>query len=176
MAAPEDQHRCVKPALWRFGCEWRVCRDRGAGGPSVGGLVHHPNRPASERSQALPGLFRGIQAGVEMGVLLHGVGTSGIASWFGAVATWPPSLHGVLCPRSKGAQSPHSPWELEQTLGGSFVPAFLQMCCGPSKGDQSLWVQGLVAGRDSGQSCPSSCAQCTPIKGCAGGRSQAGGQ
>lgn len=133
------------------GCEWRVCRERGAGGPSGDGFAHHPIGQLQRGARlCLPSLLRGIQAGVERGVLLQGVGTSGIASWFGAVATWPPSLPGFLCPWSKGAQSPHSPWELERTLVGSFVPAFLQMCLWAQEGSPEPVVQGLVAGSDSG--------------------------
>lgn len=40
------------------GCEWRVCRERGAGMASGVGLARHPHRPATERIQALPGLPR----------------------------------------------------------------------------------------------------------------------
>lgn len=134
------------------GCEWRVCRERGAGGPSGDGLARHPHRPATERNQALPGLIREIQAGVEREVLLQGLGTSGIVSWL----LWPPGL--PPCPgfSALGVKVHIATLTLGAGMdsGGLLCSSYRYACGAPGREPRACECEDWSLAVTAGQSCP----------------------
>lgn len=180
MAPSEDEHRCVWPALTVPAMNW-WCSGKERPGDLLG-MAEHVTHIVSCRDQLGsvgpykkdPG-WSGAWGGRSRSPTPRGGGVSGISGWFGAGATWPPSLpQGVS---ALGVKCTTAMLTLEAGMNPRGAPLFQlshrRACGAQEESPRAWWVRGWSLAVT-----PESCgptatrAQSTPIKGALGGRAQ----